>query len=127
MIETNRYAEQYKNQRGNLFPFWSPVRSWIPVTENDIRVVFGLFLLMGIIQKPTARSYFSRKRVLLTPGFWDVIGREKFELICRFLHFVDNDKKCINKEGTMNYKQTAIHKKKCFQQYLNAEQNSTHD
>ena len=74
MIETNRYAEQYTNQRGNLFPFRFPVRSWVPVTENKICVVFGLFLLMGIVQKLTVRSYFSKKRVLSTPGFSDVIG-----------------------------------------------------
>ena len=34
MIETNRYAKQYKNQRGNLVPFQPPVWSWVPVTEN---------------------------------------------------------------------------------------------
>jgi len=31
--ETNRYAEQYKNARGNLFSFRSLVMSWTPVTE----------------------------------------------------------------------------------------------
>ena len=31
--ETNRYAEQYKNTRGNLFSFRSLVMSWTPVTE----------------------------------------------------------------------------------------------
>ena len=92
MIETNRYAEQYTNQRGNLFPFRFPVRSWVPVTENKICVVFGLFLLMGIVQKLTVRSYFSKKRVLSTPGFSDVIGRERFELIRRFLHLFDSNR-----------------------------------
>jgi hypothetical protein len=91
VIETNRYAEQYIIQRGNLFTFRSPVRSWVPVTENEIHVLLGLFLLMGMVQKPTMRSYFSKKRVLSTPGFADVISRERFELICKFLHFIDND------------------------------------
>ena len=31
--ETNRYAEQYKNARGNLLSFRSLVRSWTPVTK----------------------------------------------------------------------------------------------
>jgi hypothetical protein len=57
VIETNRYAEQYIIQRGNLFTFRSPVRSWVPVTENEIYVLLGLFLLMGMVQKPTMRSY----------------------------------------------------------------------
>ena len=55
--ETNRYAEQYKNSRGNLFSFRSLVRSWTPVTKSEIYTVLGLFLLMGIVQKPTARSW----------------------------------------------------------------------
>jgi len=41
--ETNRYAEQYKNARGNLFSFRSLVRSWTPVTESEIYTVLGLF------------------------------------------------------------------------------------
>jgi hypothetical protein len=40
----------------------------------------------GIIPKPTLRTYFSRKRILSTPGFGDVISRERFELIMKFLH-----------------------------------------
>jgi len=89
--ETNRYAEQYKNARGKLFSFKSFVRSWTPVTESEIYTVLGLFLLKGIVQKPTARSYFSKRRVISTPGFTDVISRERFELICKFLHFIDNE------------------------------------
>jgi len=46
----------------------------------------GLLLLMDIVQKPTARSYFSKRRVISTP---DVISRERFELICKFWHFID--------------------------------------
>ena len=64
VVETNRYAEQYKNARGNLFSFRSFLRSWKPVTENEIYTVLGLFLLMGIVQKPTARSYFLKKKEL---------------------------------------------------------------
>jgi len=46
---------------------------------------------MGIVQKPTARSYFLKRRVISKPGFADVISRERFELICKFLHFIDNE------------------------------------
>jgi hypothetical protein len=34
VVETNRYAEQFMNFRGTLFPFKSNVRQWTPVTEN---------------------------------------------------------------------------------------------
>jgi hypothetical protein len=46
---------------------------------------------MGIVQKPIVRSYFSTRRVISTPGFSDVISRERFKIITRFLHFIDND------------------------------------
>ena len=91
VLETNRYAQQYQNARGNLFSFRSPVRGWTPVTSNEIYTVLGLFLLMGIVQKPTVRSYFSKKKIISTPSFSEVISRERFELICKFLHFVDNE------------------------------------
>jgi hypothetical protein len=55
----------------------------MPVTEHDIYVLLGLYLLMGIIQKPTLQKYFSRKRILPTPGFCDVILRERFLTFCR--------------------------------------------
>lgn len=93
VVETNRYAEQFMNSRGRLFSCRSLARQWTPVTENEIYVVLGLFLLMGIIQKPTVRTYFSRKRILSTPGFGDVISRNRFQLIMKFLHFSDNSSK----------------------------------
>jgi hypothetical protein len=60
------------------------------VTEGEIYVVLGLIMLMGIIQKPTLRSYFTTKRVISTPGFGD-ITRERLELICKFLYFTNNE------------------------------------
>jgi len=46
---------------------------------------------MDVVQKPTARSHFSKRREMSIPGFADVISREGFELICKFLHFIDNE------------------------------------
>jgi hypothetical protein len=48
-------------------------------------------MVMGIIQKPTLMSYFTTKRVISTPGFTDIMTREKLELICKFLHFTYNE------------------------------------
>jgi hypothetical protein len=87
--ETNRYAEQFLH--GHELSVSSPARAGKPVTDGEIYVVLGLFMLMGIVQKPTLRSYFTTKRVISTPGFRDVITRDRFELICRFLHFIDSE------------------------------------
>jgi hypothetical protein len=55
--ETNTDAEQKIRSR-SLIPFCSRMRHWKPVTAGKMYVVIALFMLMGIIQKPTLRSYF---------------------------------------------------------------------
>jgi hypothetical protein len=46
--ETNRYAEQFL--RGRELSVSLPARAWKPVTDREIYVVLGLFMLMGIVQ-----------------------------------------------------------------------------
>jgi hypothetical protein len=65
--------------------------AWKPVTEREIYVVLGLFMLMGIIQKPTLRLYFTTKRVISTSGFGDLITRNRLELISKCLHFANSE------------------------------------
>ena len=55
--ETNTYAAQ-KIQARSFIPLCSRMRDWKPVTKDEMYVVLALFMLMGIIQKPTLRSYF---------------------------------------------------------------------
>ena len=107
ITETNRYAEQFQNIRGNLFSFRSPVRKWTPVTSSEIYIVLGQFILMSIVQKPTIRSYFSKRKVISTPGFSDVISRDRFEIISRFLHFIDNES-LATYDGPQNYSKSIL-------------------
>jgi hypothetical protein len=71
------------------------IRSWKLVVEKEIYVVVQLLMIMGIIQKPFTRPYFSKKSIVSIPDFTDVMNRDIFELICRFLHFVCNDSKLM--------------------------------
>ena len=48
---------------------------------------------MGIINKPTLYSYFSTRRILSTSAFSDIISRDRFQFICKFLHFNDKNMK----------------------------------
>jgi hypothetical protein len=89
VTETNTYAEQFL--RGRELSVRLPARAWKPVTDREVYVVLGLFMLMGIIQKPSLRSYFTTKRVISTPGFREIITRDGLELISKFLHFADNE------------------------------------
>ena len=62
--ETNTYEAQ-KIQARNFIPLRSRMRDWKPVTKDEMFVVLALFMLMGIIQKPTLRSYLKKKNL-----FW---------------------------------------------------------
>jgi len=46
---------------------------------------------MGIIQKPTLRSYFSKNYILATPIFGSIISMNRFESICNYMHLNNND------------------------------------
>jgi hypothetical protein len=58
--ETNKYAKQFLNIC--KLPSRSIARSQKPVTKGEIFVALGLFMLIGIIEKPTLRSYFITKK-----------------------------------------------------------------
>ena len=89
--ETNRYAEQYMKKCGMLFSKRSRVWDWKPVSADDIYIVLAIFMLMGIVQKPTLRSYFSKNATIRTPIFSSIISLDRFESICKFFHFVNNE------------------------------------
>jgi hypothetical protein len=59
---------------------------------------------MRIIQKPALRTYFSRKRILSTPGFGDVISRDRLELIMKFISSEDNINKANYESPAKLYK-----------------------
>ena len=61
------------------------------MTKDEMYVVLALFMLTGIIQKPTLRSYFSKNCILVTPIFGSIIAMDRFESICNFMHFNNND------------------------------------
>jgi hypothetical protein len=57
-------------------------------------VVLALFMLMGVVQKPTLRSYYKNNWPLLTPviPLQETLALEKLEVIIKFMHFSDNSK-----------------------------------
>ena len=76
--ETNRYGLQKHRD------------AWEPVDDKDIWRVFGLVVLMGIVKKPTLKSYWSTRPHLSTSIFGKIISRDRFLTILNCLHFTDN-------------------------------------
>ncbi|KAF9409712.1 hypothetical protein HW555_011002 [Spodoptera exigua] len=65
-----------------------PKRPYSYVTKDDICDFIGITLLMGVVQMPAYRDYWSK--ALRFPENADIMTLKKYEKIRRFLHFVDN-------------------------------------
>jgi len=88
--ESNTYAAP-KIQFRSFIPLRSRMRDWKPVTKDEMYFVLAHLVRMGIIQKPKLHSYFSKNYILATPKFGTFISMDRFESICIFMHFNNND------------------------------------
>ncbi|GLV54168.1 uncharacterized protein CBL_21012, partial [Carabus blaptoides fortunei] len=88
VLETNKYADQSKNVSNKKH---SRILKWTPTDRNELRIFFALLILQGIIQKPDIEMYWSKKHIIDTPFFPEIMPYRRFALIKRFLHFSDNN------------------------------------
>lgn len=89
---TNLYAEQERAKRGFIFKRFSREWNWVPVTVEELYIVLGMMLLMGIVQKPSLRAYYSKNPLLDSPIFPATMSLERLEQILKYLHFCDSTK-----------------------------------
>jgi uncharacterized membrane protein len=66
VAQMNLYMQQYILVCGANLGTRFRVRKWEDVTIDKLYMVIALFMLMGIIQKPTLQSYFSKNWFLET-------------------------------------------------------------
>ena len=91
VAETNRFAHQYIDEHQNL-PRYSRVHDWVDVDRQEMKKFLGLMLLMGIVHKPAISMYWSTDVLYQTPIYTEIMRRNRFQLILKFLHFNDNSK-----------------------------------
>ncbi|XP_071489198.1 piggyBac transposable element-derived protein 4-like [Diadema antillarum] len=90
--ETNKYAQQFFDCPAPL-PEASRFGVWLDTDEEEIRAFTALQIAMGLVSKPSVPQYWeTNSDILVTPGFADVISRNRFQLLNTFLHFNDNEK-----------------------------------
>ena len=65
------------------------VKTMKPTNADKIQVFLGLCILMGLMYKPRDWKYWSIDAFYSTPVFSQVIFRERFQLILKFLCFQD--------------------------------------
>ena len=84
VTETNRYAQANLSHTPSA-------RAWTDVTTDEMKAFVGLLLLLGIIKLPRLEMYWQTKNEFIgTPGIADVMSRNRFEQIYRFLHLADS-------------------------------------
>ncbi|KAG8296710.1 hypothetical protein J6590_089533 [Homalodisca vitripennis] len=80
------YGTQSIRARGNNISPHSRLKSWSPVTLSEIKSFIAVILNMGLVRKPTIKSYWSKAGCQITPWFGKMFPRSRFESI------VDNSK-----------------------------------
>ena len=89
VAETNTFAEQFV--RDNNLKRRSRVHEWYPTNPKEMKEFLGLTFLMGIVQKPTISMYWSNDPLYSTPIFKQVMNRDRYLLLLKFLHYNNND------------------------------------
>ena len=58
---------------------------------SEIWIYLALFLFQNIVLKLETAWYWSKKKILSTPFFAEVMSEQRFSLISKFLHFSNNE------------------------------------
>lgn len=87
--ETNRYAQQCISSM-QLKPH-SRFLEWSDVSVSEMKAFLALHLSMGLVEKAEIEDYWGTFWLTQTPGFGNVMSRNRFEIILSFFHFVNNN------------------------------------
>src|SRR5215469_5043098 len=87
LTETNRYFHQYMSSRPSRSTSAQPP----DITIEEMYTFFGLLIQMGNDQRHSLKDYWAREEQYYTPFFSNVMARDRFFHILRFLHFENND------------------------------------
>ena len=97
-VETNRYADQLLQQ---LLPPQSRLRKWENTNVEEMKIFCGLLFLMAINRKPEIAMYWTQDSLFSTPVFPAVMTRDRFQVLLRCWHFVNNE--CAPARNSDNY------------------------
>ena len=90
LIQTNLYAHQFIEQPQNNLTPHSLVHQWKATDRAEILTLLAVVILMGVVHKPRFAMYCSTDSLISTPIFSQIMSRDRFLILVRFLHFADN-------------------------------------
>ena len=85
VTETNRYAQQYKDDH----PTNKAATSWKPVTQETMKAFLAIVLYMGMVNLPTLQMYWNTHWIF-SFSIADIMSRNDFLAILKFLHCANN-------------------------------------
>ncbi|XP_017757888.1 PREDICTED: piggyBac transposable element-derived protein 4-like [Eufriesea mexicana] len=86
--ETNRYAVQCMVNAA--YGRRQHQQRWNPVTTSELNTFIGILLIMGVVQVPELRLYWSNKAMYANARIKKAMKRDRFLAILKYLHFSDN-------------------------------------
>ena len=88
--ETYLYAQQFIAKEGDNLRPHSLARNRKETDRAEMIAFLAMLILVGIMHKPRLSMYWSKDTLISTPVFGQVISRDRFLLLLRFLRFADN-------------------------------------
>ncbi|CAF1621297.1 unnamed protein product, partial [Didymodactylos carnosus] len=76
---------------------------WSPTDSQEIYLFLATFMLMAHVRKHRIEDYWSTDHLIATPMFIDIMPRDRFLLILKFLHFNDNSSQSEGSETDIVY------------------------
>ncbi|GBP66764.1 PiggyBac transposable element-derived protein 4 [Eumeta japonica] len=84
---TNNYAHRMAGPLQKHARF----RYWKDTTIAEMRKFVGLLLYMGLTKLPTIAHYWKLDPLYNLPLFRQIMSRNRFQILLRYLHFSEND------------------------------------
>ena len=90
VTQTNLYAAQFIAREQQTLKPHSRGHEWKLTDRAEMLTLLTILILMGVLHKPRMSMYWATDNTLATPIFSQVMKRDRFLLLIKFLHFVDN-------------------------------------
>ena len=87
--QTNLYAQQFIAEQHDLRTH-SLIHQWKPTDRAEVITLLSILILMGIVYKPRLALYWTTDSLISMPIFNQIMFRDRFLILVRFLHFADN-------------------------------------
>lgn len=87
LLESNKYYEQYYDNRNTPGPSTPHVK----ITLDELYTFFALVIQMGHDMRDALRDYWRKEEQYYTPFYHNILPRDRFLHILKFLHFSDNN------------------------------------